>query len=386
MFFEVWVGLSMDEITIRYWSPHGRQEETKFRCDDKKIDLIMRAARKVDLSNLRKCTMLVTLNLANNMLEELDLSPLSGNQTLVEIRLENNHLPFLDLWPLGSCKALTRLNLTQNRLQALDLTPILTNSYVLLDSSVVISSDNILRYFLTTNELAERLLLVRPDRAPWTAPPVLMWVSYETLSTKMGWSTIRERIFTVLDQITKNDWYSIQRGFLIGFGMEELAGFDGDPSKLLEYTDDSMDYQTARRAIFDSTVELLDEQITNNGPTLFLDTEAMKETRASKLIPKIFEARKREIENATVLTKGSTSLMNSLWLTHYGYRILEALGVGMRHFGIAIEGIKRSLGELGLSLKTSEVESLEAVDVEDPVVCSQSMKNFVFNQIEKAYL
>ena len=136
----------MEEITIRYWSPHGRQEETKFRCDDKKIDLMMRAARKVDLSNLRRCTELVTLNLANNMLEELDLSPLSDSQTLVEIRLENNHLPSLDLWPLSSCKALTRLNLTQNRLPALDVTPVLTNSYILLDSSVVISSDNILRY------------------------------------------------------------------------------------------------------------------------------------------------------------------------------------------------------------------------------------------------
>lgn len=376
----------MEEITIRYWSPHGRQEETKFRCDDKKIDLMMRAARKVDLSNLRRCTELVTLNLANNMLEELDLSPLSDSQTLVEIRLENNHLPTLELWPLSSCKALTRLNLTQNRIPALDVTPVLTNSSILLDSSVVISSDNILRYFLATNELAERLLLVRPDRAPWTAPPVVMWVSYETLAKKMEWSAIRERIFAVLDRITKNDWYSIQRGLLIGFGMEELAGFDGDPSKLLEHTDESMDYETARRVIFDSTVELLDEQIVNNGPTLFLDAEAMKETRASKLIVKIVEARKREIENAIVLTKGSTSLMNSLWLTHYGYRILEALGVGMRHFGVAIEGIKQSLREIGLSLKTLEVDSFEAVDVEDSVVCTQSMRNFVFNQIEKAYL
>jgi hypothetical protein len=376
----------MEEITIRYWSPHGRQEETKYRCDDKKIDLIMRAAKKVDLSNLRKCTKLVSLNLANNMLEELDLSPLSENQTLVEIRLENNHLPFLDLWSLGSCNALTRLNLTQNRLQTLDLTPVLVHSYVLLDSSVVISSDNILRYLLTTKELAERLMLVRPDRAPWTAPPVLMWVTYEALAKKMEWSAIRERIMTVLNQITENDWYAVQRGLLIGFGMEELAGLDGDPNKLLDKTEDSMDYETARRTIFDHAVELLEEQIANAGPTLFLDTEAMKDTRASKLIAKIVEARKKEIENTTVLTKGSTSLMNSLWLTHYGYKILDALEVGMRHFGVAIEKVKQSLDELGFPLKTREVESLETVDIEEPVVCSKSMRIFVYNQIEKAYL
>jgi hypothetical protein len=376
----------MEEITIRYWSPHGRQEETKFRSDAKKIDLIMRAAMNVDLSNLRKCTKLVTLNLANNMLEELDLTPLSGNETLVELRLENNHLPSLDLWPLANCSALTRLNLTQTRLQNLDLTPVLARSHVLLDSSVVIYSDNILRYLLTTKELSERFLLVRPDRAPWTAPPVLMWVSYETLAKKMGWSAIRKRILTVLNQTTENDWYAIQRGFLIGFGMEELAGFDGNPSKLLDNTDDSMDYENARRAIFDRAVDLLDEQITNEGPTLFLDAEAMKETRASKLIAKIVEARKQEIDNTTVLTKGSTSLMNSLWLTHYGYKILEALGVGMRHFGVEIEKVKQSLDELGFSLKTREVESIETAVIDEPVVSSQSMKRFVLNQIEKAYI
>jgi len=376
----------MEEITIRYLSPHGRQEETKYRRDDKKIDLIMRAAIKVNLSNLSKCTNLVTLNLANNMLEELDLLPLSGNKTLVEIRLEDNHLSSLNLWPLVSCPELTRLNLTRNRLHALDLTPVLVSSHVLLDSSVVISSDSILRYLLTTKQLAENLSLVRPDRVPWTAPPVLMWVSYETLAKKMGWSAIRERIVTVLNQITENDWYAVQRGLLIGFGMEELAGFDGNPSELLAETDDSMDYKSARHSIFDRAVELLDNQISNEGPTLFLDTEAMKETRASKLIAKIVEARKREIENTTVLTKGSTSVMNSLWLTHYGYKILEALGVGMRHFGIEIEKVQQSFDELGFSLKTREVDSIDAVDTNEPVVSSQSMKNFIFNQIEKAYM
>ncbi|MGD9397457.1 MAG: hypothetical protein PVJ05_13570 [Candidatus Thorarchaeota archaeon] len=376
----------MEEITIRYWSPHGRQEEKRFSSDNKKIDLTMRAARKIDLSNLRRCTKLVILNLATNMLEELNLSPLSGNSTLSEIYLENNHLRALNLWPLGTCRSMTRLNLTHNRLQSLDLTPILARSYVLLDSSVVISADNILRFLFTTKELGERFLLVRPDRAPWTAPPVLIWVSYDELEKKMEWSGIRERITTVLKQISKNDWYPVQRGLLSGLGMEELAGFDGDPSKLLDNTDDSMDYDTAKRAIFDRTIELLDEQITNNGPTMFLDTEAMKETRASRLIVKIIEARKREMENATVLTKGSTSLMNSLWLTHYGFKILDALNVGVRHFGAELEDVRKSLDDLGFVLKTREVDSLETANIEDPVVCSQSMRKHILNLIEDAYL
>jgi hypothetical protein len=78
--------------------------------------------------------------------------------------------------------------------------------------------------------------------------------------------------------------------------------------------------------------------------------------------------------------------LNSLWVTHYGYKILEALGVGMRHFGVALETVRTSLDELGFSLRTEEVESLETAKTDSPVVVSKSMRNFVYNQIEKAYL
>ncbi|MFW9963858.1 MAG: hypothetical protein ACFFCX_09865 [Candidatus Sifarchaeia archaeon] len=375
----------MDEIIIRYWSPHGRQEEKKFHSQEQKIDLTTRAAKKIDLSSLERCNRLVTLNLSNNMLEQLDLCPIKENQTLSEIRLENNHLPLLNLWPLHRCRSLSKLNLTMNRLQSLDITPILTRSQIFLDSSVVLYADYILRFFFTNKELGGRFLLVRADRAPWTAPPVLMWVTYETLSKRMKWSKIRDRILSVLDQVAQNEWYHIQRGLLIGLGMKELAGFDGNPSMLLDTTDDSMDFTDARRAIFNRTVELLDDQISRGGPTLFLDIEGMRETQASKLIAKIVEERKHEIEKTTVPIKGSTSIMNSLWLTHYGYQILEALGVGLQHFGTDIETVKSSFKDLGFSLRTREVESLDKVEISQSVSASISMRKYVYNEIEKAY-
>ncbi len=376
----------MDEISIKYWSPHGRQEERKFHCDDTKIDLTTRAAKKVDLSDVERCEKLAVLNLANNMLEELELSPLSNNKTISEIHLENNHLVSLDLWPLVRSSGLEKINLTQNRLQTLDVTPILTRSSVMLDSSVVLSADNILRFFLTSEELAEHFLLVRPDKAPWTAPPVLIWVLYEELAKKMKWAQIQDRIYSVLDHVTQDYWYHVQRGLLIGLGMRELAGFDGDPLKILDTTRDSMDYRSAKRAIYNRTVELLDEQLSKNGPTLFLDIEAMEVTSASKLIPKIVEARVKEIENTIVFTKGSISLLDSLWLTHYGYKILEALNVGLRHFGVGFEKVKASFTELGFSLKTQEVESLHDVEIESQLITSQSMRRYVINEVEKAYL
>lgn len=376
----------MEEMTIKYWSPHGRQEETKYRQDDRVVDFSTRAAIRVDLSNLEICSQLLTLILSNNWLEELDLEPLQNQKTLTDLRIENNHLESLNLWPLAKCEALMNLNLMQNRLKELDVTPVLVRSHISLDSSVVIYSDSILRFLFTTKQLAERFLLVRSDRAPWSAQPVLMWKSYDSLAKKMNWPSLRRRILSVLSQVSENDWYAIQRGLMIGLGMEELAGFDGNPLRLLESITDSMDYGTAKRAIFDRAIDLLDEQIEHGGPTLFLDTELMRNTRASRLIARIAEARKREIENAIVPTKGSTSLMNSLWLTHYGYKILEALGIGIRHFGNAIEQVKGSFEKLGFTLKTQEVDSLDGVHEHLPVVASNSMKHYLYNRVEKAYL
>ncbi|MHA3963115.1 MAG: hypothetical protein AM325_006210, partial [Candidatus Thorarchaeota archaeon SMTZ1-45] len=95
---------------------------------------------------------------------------------------------------------------------------------------------------------------------------------------------------------------------------------------------------------------------------------------------------KREIENTTVPTKGSTSIMNSLWLTHYGYKILEALGVGLQHFGTDIEKVKISFEDLGFSLTIREVDSLQNLDISEAVEVSYSMRNYVYNEIDKAYL
>ncbi|MHA1943011.1 MAG: hypothetical protein ACW96M_01315 [Candidatus Thorarchaeota archaeon] len=376
----------MKEITIKYWGYYGRQEERKFQCSDRKIDMIMRAAQRIDLSEVSNCSKLEILNLSSNMLEEIDFSPLSQSQTITTLMLENNHLTSLDLWPLANCDSVTHLNLKNNRLPGLDLTPIFLRARIELDSSVVISADHILRFSLTSEQLKERFLLLRPDRAPWTATPVIIWNKYENLAKKMEWSIIYQRIQTVLNQISESDWYAVQRGFMMALSLDELAGYDGDPRNLLDDTSEDMNYKTARQSIIDRAIELLDGQIERGGATLFLDTEAMKTTRASKLIPKIVEARKQEMEKAIVLTKGSVSIMNSLWLSYYGFKIMEALDVGSTlHMGDGLSRMRESFDELGFTLRTKEVESITSSQITDPIKASKSLKKHVLNLVERAY-
>ncbi len=345
----------MEEVTIRYWSPHGRQEETKFQIGHSKIDLIMRAAKKIDLSDISRCSRLQTLDISHNMLDELDLAPLNGCSSLIDLRIQSNHLTDLDLWPLIDCTELKELDLSENRLRSLDLSPIFLQTSVRLDSSVVIYADYLLRYIFTKDELAKRFRLIRPDNAPWTAPPVIMWSSYTDLASKIEWSEIKSRIDSLLRYLTQEQWYSAQRGLLTGLGMAELAGFDGNPKKILESTDKIESFKEAGHIIFDNAVRLLEEQLDNDGPSLFLDIEKMRDTRASKLIPKIVESRKNEVENTIISTMGSKVFLESLWMTHYGYQILEAANTGLVTNLEIFNSIKDSFGKLGMTIKIQEI-------------------------------
>ncbi|RDE15276.1 MAG: hypothetical protein C4K48_04320 [Candidatus Thorarchaeota archaeon] len=372
----------MEEITIRYWSPHGRQEETKFHREHSKIDLIMRAAKRIDLSDVRMCTSLQTLDLSHNMLEELDLTPLTGCSLLKQLRIRSNHLTRLDLWPLLDCMSLSEIDISENRLQNLDLSPVFLRSSVRADSSVVLSADALLHYVFTQDELNRRFQLVRGDGAPWTAHPVIIWMEYADLAHRIEWNSIKKRIDSLLCMMTEDNWFGVQRGLLSGLGMEELAGFDGNPKQLLKGTDGNMSFKDARRVVFDNAIELLEEQLENGGPTLFLDTDRMRETRASKLIPGIAERRKQEVEEVILPVKGSKVNLETLWMTHYGFEILKALRLDLTTNLEGLHIVRTSFEELGMEIQTQKASTVSPAY---PVTVSRSMYLHSLNYIQGKY-
>ena len=372
----------MDEITIRYWSPHGRQEETKFHKSHSKIDLVMRAANRVDLTNLRECSCLEILDLSNNMIETLDLTPLQDCPTLKEMYLRGNRLVNLDLWPLDQCLDLQVLDLSENRLHSINLSPVFLKTRVIMDSSVVIQADHLLRYIFTTKELIERFYLKRPDGAPWSAIPVIIWLDFKTLSEETNWRTMRDRVAMLIKSLPKEKWFSCQRGFLQSLGMGELSGYDGNPIRLIDTTESDMSYSEARNAIYDRTLDLLEGQLVDNGPTLFLEVERMKNTRASKLIPQIIELREKEIENTTLQIKGSRIFLRPLWLTHYGLTILKAMNMGLTTDSEGLNRIQSSLAELDLLVQTKKVKAVQPVSSENG---SLRLQRYVFKYIRGMY-
>ncbi|MGY5858389.1 MAG: hypothetical protein RTU63_03395 [Candidatus Thorarchaeota archaeon] len=366
----------MEEITIKYWSPHGRQEETKFQSGHTKIDFVRRAAHRVDLSNLNRCSNLQKLDLSYNMLEELDLSPLTGCTTLEEMKLQSNHLTSVDLWPLKDSLNLKFIDVSENRMQGIDLTPVIQHTQTKLDSSVVVSVDNILRFVYRNVDLSKHFQVVRTDGMSWEVPPVIMWNMYSKLADQYDWVHLKERILLVLSKMNPLHWYGSQRGLLQGLDLSVIAGYDGDPQLLLDNAVAKMSYEEARQSIFDTAVKLVQRQLDEGGPTIFLDVEGMKDTSASKLIPQIVERRKEEIENVVLNVKGSKVDLKPLWLTHYGFNILAAADM---RFTTDLEGLRmlhESFAELDLKLTTENVTALTEFSNSD---YSEGMQQHIFN-------
>ncbi|MHA1387276.1 MAG: leucine-rich repeat domain-containing protein [Candidatus Thorarchaeota archaeon] len=373
----------MEDITIRYWSPHGRQEETKFQSGHTKIDFVRRAAHRVDLSNLSRCSNLQKLDLSYNMLEELDLSPIGGCSSLEEIYLQSNHLTSLDFWPLKDCLKLESIDVSENRMQGIDLTPIIQHTRTRLDSSVVVSVDEILRFVYRNVELGKQFQVVRTDGMSWEVPPVIMWNSYSKLSEQYDWAHLKERILLVLGKMTPLHWYSAQRGLFHGLDLSVIAGFDGDPKLLLDNAVAKMSFEEAQQTIFDTAVKLVQNQLEEGGPTLFLDVEGMKDTSASKLIPLIVEKREEEITNAVLNIKGSKVDLKPLWVTHYGFNILSAADM---RFTTDLQGLRmlqKSFKELNLKLATENVTSLPEFSNSDH---SESMQQHIFDFVRDKIL
>ncbi|MFW9913784.1 MAG: hypothetical protein ACFFEU_15000 [Candidatus Thorarchaeota archaeon] len=365
----------MSEFVIRYFSPHGRQEERKYRRDASRIELSMRAASEMDLTPLQDCDKLERLDLSHNFLETLDLVPLMDNESLSILRLEDNRLSALDLWPLHNCPNLAEIELTENRLRTLDVTPVFTCNLLRSDSSVVLTADSVLKYILTPERIMAQFQSVRPDRTAWTATPVVIWNDYDRIVENKGWPLVFQRMKSVLSKISKVDWFDAQKGLLESLGMPELSGLDDDPMKILADVSEEEEYASSKERIYDRVVELLADQIERGGPTLFLDVSRMKDTRASRLIPSIVKQRKSELENLEVQTLRGIAFLHPIWMTSYGFDVLSALDCGLTAKSTGMNQIKTAFAHAGFEIDIRRVDSVVHRYWGDT---SRSFRRFIF--------
>jgi len=161
----------VSEIFIRYVTTNGLEKTTRFKTDEKGINLDLRNIAQVDLLPLIWCEDLETLCLRNNSITEIDLSPLEKcGKNLKSVRLGHNRLQEIDLEPLSACPNLEEISLEDNRLKRVDLTPLFHCSNlkeIKIDDDVGLTADLLLRSVGSWPEV----LIEQYHRILWKADP-----------------------------------------------------------------------------------------------------------------------------------------------------------------------------------------------------------------------
>lgn len=365
-------------LSITYESPLGRQTEEQI--DPTRIDLKMRAATKVNLEAVQGNNAIEMIELSKNLLESIDLTPLSECTKLEYIRLRSNRLRSLDLWPLMDLH-LEEIDLVDNRFEQLNLTPLIGKCRILLDDSVKVTIDSVLRYLIGGKETTQ-IELCKPSGEQLKTSPRILWNNYSEIAKEAGWQSTNFNLLSLLESIDKRSWFRAQKGFLEGMGIPELAGLDSDPSILLLDMENVSDFNSAQSEIYDRTIELLEMQLEAGGPTLFLDANRMAGTRASKLIPLLAELREREMENVILPIGGNSVHLLPLWLTHYGMEILRVLRFGLTTDTKGFTLLKDNLERLGFNILT---ENIDINDLTASKTISEGVVDYVYTVASMNY-
>lgn len=345
----------METFSIRYESIHGRQEESGIPLDIKRIDLSMRGIKRIDLSSLHGCRSLETIDLSKNNLEDIDLLPLAKIKSIKHLKIHRNRLSTISLWPLFDSPHLEDIDLSQNKLERINLTPIIQHVCVLLDEHTIVEIDYSLRYLLGGKD-STRINLCNSSGVTLGKSPRMIWKKYDEIMLSMDWDKLKKTLVHTIEKMDRRQWFRFQKGVLEGFGIDELAGFDGNPKDLFEELPTEGDFQLIRNAIYDRAIYCLEKQLMEKGSTLFLDVQRMTGTRASKLIPLVVVLREEEIQNVSVHIGGRRANLLPLWLTYYGFEILAVLKFGLTTDMVGLDLISRNLEQLGHSLKTEHVD------------------------------
>jgi hypothetical protein len=276
-----------------------------------------------------------TLNLSNLDICQFDVSQLESNNNLRELRLNDNNMTRLDITPLTTCKQLRTLVLDGETEVETILSPFTMEDIakeVLLDA---VETYNSLSYLPSLNSIR---------------------ISYgHVLRNEPDWKLIH--LFHNALRVSDYGWMG-----KVDLGLQKTK-------QVLQMILDDGFTQEIHNLLF----SFLTHQIETHGPTIDLDIESMKnfgdlvmlvddvvEQRNSEMKNQYIPVLKFDVDQETIDLLRSTGEsidthyadLRMLWLTSYGYEMLESLEMGttceMREFSM----VREALSDLGFEVRT----------------------------------
>jgi len=141
-----------------------------------------------------------------------------------------------------------------------------------------------------------------------------------------NWSNTKKRLKNAIIEVP---WYSKYIGILRLFEIELLEGIDLSAEDVLDALPSyrkKMSFDQIRKVMRQSAGELIQDQLKQNGSTLFFDVDTIANTEFVFLVPEILELRQKQFMSAYKkwLANEDSDLQNMMQ-THYGNEILRSL-------------------------------------------------------------
>ena len=338
-----------------------------------RLDIACNYLSTIDLWVLEGCTTLKHLDLSENALENIDLTPLTTCKKLETLDLSYNRIKDVNLTPLINCESLRYLYIHRNQMDTINiapLEPLRKLQKVLIDNLKarkpvpVFKAEfgnkppnlNDVLYAMTFKSARPHWL----EGCPQTKIIELQPESYEKHVQKHGWTSVQTHLVAAYFLLSSKKDFIAQSAILEDLGMPELACYDGSISDIIELIPESGTYEDGVEVIQTGLISLLRKQLENEGSTLFFDIDKLATTPGSVLVPLIVSQREKELKDIILYQYDGYVNLMPMWLTGFGFNILQASGCRREEEKTAIPQIlERSSNDIGIEIPLKKTQSIK---------------------------
>ncbi|MFW9959129.1 MAG: leucine-rich repeat domain-containing protein [Candidatus Odinarchaeota archaeon] len=315
----------------------------------------------------------ISLGLDQNRIQHLDLRPLSSCSKLEGLSIDSNELQTIDLTPLKSCRNLRTLTMSSNKFEEVDLEPLfncteletlilLRNKIKSLNVTPLIKCKK-LNHFDADAELGVRIQSLL-EFGQFTYPPPDHYGYYDEdhdifePEEDAFDSPVQIRDINIISYLYSNmneeSWkmnHLLQETLKI-MGYDWIGLVDGDSQALLGASLEAPD----RGDFLEMIITNICSQIDDGGTSIGLDIERaiFENVELAQRVDLVTAMRMKEMESVRIRNYGDEYDLRPLWLTAYGYQILNSLKLGIICDTKEFSQVRSGFSTIGIELTTTD--------------------------------
>ncbi len=291
-------------------------------CESASLEILNLSGNKlksIDLSPISSCRNLQYLYLNGNQLDKINLSPLSACSNLHSLWLSQNQIHTIDLSPLNFCPSLRKIDVSANQFQSIDMTPLSGN--------------------LKVYSYAKHTSWLRCDDASYGRP-----------SARCSWRYLRQ----VAEGLGED--YRVQQDIISALGLERYGFIDYNLRDFFLRMSPNKTDKEAQKRVTNLLVKKIVSVVDRGGSTTGLRLEELltQHNQIAVRAHRIIDLRNEEIEQIVTSVNGDNVNLRELWLTSYGYDILNALDMSLNTDSKGFEQVQSAFAAMGFHLKTGK--------------------------------